>query len=54
MHTNDRCTLPRMNTLQSEICTLEPMVVAHAPEMFEVLCDPAIYEFEHEWRYSDC
>ena len=37
-----------MRTLQSEICTLEPMVVAHAPEMFEVLCDPAIYEFEHE------
>ncbi len=37
-----------MNTLQSLVCTLEPMVVAHAPEMFEVLCDPAIYEFENE------
>lgn len=35
-----------MRTLQSPRCTLEPQVVAHAPEMFVVLCDPAIYEFE--------
>ena len=37
-----------MNTLHTRICTLEPMVAAHAPEMFVVLCDPAIYEFESE------
>ena len=43
-----RCTLRGMNTLQTAISTLEPMVVAHAPEMFEVLSDPAIYEFENE------
>ena len=36
-----------MNTLRSPICTLEPMVEAHAPEMFEVLSDPAIYDFEN-------
>lgn len=27
---------------------LEPQVAAHAPAMFEVLSDPAIYEFENE------
>jgi hypothetical protein len=27
---------------------LEPQTVAHAEEMFEVLSDPAIYEFENE------
>lgn len=35
-----------MNTLTGTRCILEPQVEAHAPEMFEVLCDPAIYEFE--------
>ncbi len=35
-----------MKTLQSPRCTLEPQVAAHAPEMFVVMCDPAIYEFE--------
>jgi len=28
-------------------CTLEPLVAAHAAEMFTVLSDPAIYEFEN-------
>lgn len=28
--------------------TLEPQVAAHAQEMFEVLSDPAIYEYENE------
>ena len=37
-----------MRTLHARVCTLEPQVVAHAPEMFPVLCDPAIYEFEGE------
>ena len=27
--------------------TLEPQVAAHAREMFEILSDPAIYEFEN-------
>jgi [ribosomal protein S5]-alanine N-acetyltransferase len=39
---------PHMRTLSTSLCTLEPQVVAHAPEMFVVLGDPAIYEFEGE------
>jgi [ribosomal protein S5]-alanine N-acetyltransferase len=37
-----------MRTVTTSVCTLEPQVEAHAPEMFTVLCDPAIYEFEGE------
>lgn len=36
-----------MRTLRIELCTLEPQVEAHAAEMFPVLSDPAIYEFEN-------
>ena len=35
-----------MNIVRTDRCILEPQVEAHAPEMFEVLSDPAIYEFE--------
>jgi [ribosomal protein S5]-alanine N-acetyltransferase len=35
-----------MRPLSTRLCTLEPQVEAHAPEMFAVLSDPAIYEFE--------
>jgi RimJ/RimL family protein N-acetyltransferase len=35
-----------MKTLRTARCVLEPQVEAHAPEMFLVLSDPAIYEFE--------
>lgn len=35
-----------MKTLHTPRCTLEPQVEAHAPHMFEVLSDPALYEFE--------
>ena len=35
-----------MNTLFAAGLTLEPQIEAHAAEMFDVLCDPAIYEFE--------
>ena len=35
-----------MKTLRSTRCILEPQVEAHAPEMYVVLCDPAIYEYE--------
>jgi [ribosomal protein S5]-alanine N-acetyltransferase len=35
-----------MRTLTTALCTLEPQVAGHAAELFEVLCDPAIYEFE--------
>ncbi len=35
-----------MRTLQTARLTLEPQVAAHAEEMFVVLGDPAIYEFE--------
>lgn len=37
-----------MRTLHAGLCTLEPQVEAHAAEMFTVLTDPAIYEFEGE------
>jgi ribosomal-protein-alanine N-acetyltransferase len=37
-----------MRTLTSGILRLEPQVAAHAEAMFEVLCDPAIYEHENE------
>lgn len=37
-----------MRTLAAPLCTLEPLGVAHAHDMFAVLADPAIYEFENE------
>jgi ribosomal-protein-alanine N-acetyltransferase len=36
-----------MRTLSVSLCTLEPQVAAHAQEMFGVLSDTAIYEFEN-------
>ena len=36
-----------MKTLRTHCCILEPQVEAHAEEMFTVLSDPAIYEFEN-------
>jgi RimJ/RimL family protein N-acetyltransferase len=36
-----------LRTLTATHGTLEPQVEAHAAEMFEVLSDPAIYEFEN-------
>ena len=35
-----------MRVLTAALCSLEPQVEAHAAEMFAVLSDPAIYEFE--------
>lgn len=35
-----------MKTIRTPRCTLEPQLEAHAPAMYEVLSDPAIYEFE--------
>lgn len=37
-----------MRAVTARLCTLEPQVAAHADEMFGVLSDPAIYEFENE------
>lgn len=37
-----------MNPLSTPRLSLEPQVAAHAEEMFDVLSDPAIYEFENE------
>jgi ribosomal-protein-alanine N-acetyltransferase len=37
-----------MNTLSTGSLTLEPQIAAHAEEMFVVLSDPAIYEYEGE------
>jgi RimJ/RimL family protein N-acetyltransferase len=37
-----------MRTLLATHCVLEPQVEAHAVEMYRVLSDPAIYEFENE------
>ncbi len=36
-----------MNSISAGPIVLEPQTVAHAPEMFGVLSDPAIYEFEN-------
>jgi RimJ/RimL family protein N-acetyltransferase len=36
-----------VNTLRAGSLVLEPQLVAHAAEMFAVLSDPAIYEFEN-------
>lgn len=36
-----------MRLLRATRCTLEPLLEAHAAEMFGVLSDPAIYEFEN-------
>lgn len=36
-----------MHTLQAGALRLEPLLASHAPEMFAVLSDPAIYEFEN-------
>ena len=37
-----------MRTLLTPVATLQPLVSGHAREMFAVLSDPAIYEFENE------
>lgn len=37
----------RMNSVSAGRVVLEPLLAAHAAEMFEVLSDPAIYEFEN-------
>lgn len=36
-----------MRIVHTDRLTLEPQVAAHAPEMFVVLSDPAIYEYEN-------
>ena len=36
-----------MQILRTRLCVLEPQTAAHAAEMFGVLADPAIYEFEN-------
>lgn len=36
-----------MRILQTDVCRLEPQVAGHAGEMFGLLSDPAIYEFEN-------
>jgi RimJ/RimL family protein N-acetyltransferase len=37
-----------MHVIQAENLALEPQIAAHAEEMFVVLGDPAIYEYENE------
>src|SRR5258708_29884371 len=37
-----------MRVIQTGSLTLEPQTAAHAEEMFAVLSDPAIYEYENE------
>ena len=36
-----------MKSLLADRCVLDPLAKAHAGEMFKVLSDPAIYEFEN-------
>jgi hypothetical protein len=42
-----------MNTIVTDFCVLEPQTACHAPEMFKVLSDPAIYEFENNPPQSE-
>jgi RimJ/RimL family protein N-acetyltransferase len=42
-----------MRTVIATQCVLEPLVAAHAQEMFSVLSDPAIYEFENQPPISE-
>ena len=42
-----------MHTIDTGTLTLEPQVAAHAQEMFVVLSDPAIYEYENEPPQSE-
>src|SRR5213593_3890807 len=37
-----------MRVIETGSLTLEPQTAAHAEEMFTVLSDPAIYEYENE------
>src|SRR6266550_1197897 len=37
-----------MHVIETDRLTLEPQTAAHAREMFAVLSDPAIYEYENE------
>lgn len=39
---------PHMRSLVTPLCQLEPQVASHAEELFPVLSDEAIYEFEGE------
>lgn len=43
-----RDAAPPMRTLHAGSLTLEPQTAAHAEEMFAVLGDPAIYEYENQ------
>ena len=42
-----------INTIVADLCILEPQAVGHARQMFAVLCDPAIYEFENSPPQSE-
>jgi hypothetical protein len=37
-----------MRVIETGSLTLEPQTAAHAEEMFAVLSDPAIYEYENQ------
>lgn len=43
-----RYDAPCMRVIETPRLTLEPLTVSHAEEMFRVLSDPAIYEFENQ------
>ena len=49
-----------MRLIEAGPLRLEPLVPAHATEMFGVLSDPAIYEFENSppesevWLHAHC
>jgi RimJ/RimL family protein N-acetyltransferase len=42
-----------MNTIVADLCILEPQAESHAGQMFVVLSDPAIYEFENNPPQSE-
>ena len=48
MNSDDASRATGMRVLKTAQLSLEPQTSAHADEMFVVLCDPAIYEYENE------
>lgn len=42
-----------MKPVTASLCILEPQLAEHAGEMFQVLSDPAIYEFENQAPTSE-
>ena len=52
-HSSSGPTFSRIEIARHNALPLEPLIAAHAHEMFSVLSDPAIYGFENEAPTSE-